>query len=106
LELGLQLSFLFSEAIMKKAWRWVNAADQDGLFLVDAQDYIILSCDSNYSIEDLDLIKAAPVMKEALMDMVKVLRFYIRHERPLSVDVQNDLLQSACSALAQSEGWE
>jgi hypothetical protein len=101
--------FLFTllGGVMKKAaaWKWVSAEDQSGLFLVDSNDYIILSAD-NYSIEDLDLIKSAPILKEALSDIVKVLRFYVRHEQKLSTDIQNDLLQSACSALAQAEGWE
>jgi hypothetical protein len=87
------------------AWKWVAAEDKDGLFLVDSNDYIILTSDT-YSVEELDLIKAAPIMKEALSDIVKVLRFYVRHERPLSVDMQGDLLQSACSAIALAEGWE
>lgn len=93
---------------MKKAsaWKWVVAEDQTGMFLVDQNDYIILSCDNNFSVEDMDLIKTAPILKEVLSDFIKVLRFYVRHERPMSPDMQGDLLQSACSAIALTEGWE
>jgi hypothetical protein len=54
----------------------------------------------------MDLIKSAPVLQSALADIVKVLRFYVRHEQPIRPDTINDLLVDACAALAAAEGWE
>lgn len=87
-------------------WRWVTSTDKEGLYLVDKNDYVLLSVDDFHTNDEMDLIKSAPIMKEALSDIVKVLRFYVRHEQKLSTDIQNDLLQSACTALAASEGWD
>jgi hypothetical protein len=87
-------------------WKWVTASGEEGLFLVDSNDYVVLSCDQFYANEELDLIKAAPVMQKALSDIVKVLRFYVRHEQPMRTDTLNDLLVDACAALASAEGWE
>ena len=100
--------FLFIGDEMKSSgpWKWVTATDKEGLFLVDNKDYIVLSCDNFYSNEQMDLIKSAPVLQSALADIVKVLRFYVRHEQPIRPDTINDLLVDACAALAAAEGWE